>query len=165
MVYPTIKRSASHLLTLQNITNKIIHEGEPLYKFENDYLREPFFNWNPPSCNTLTAVCKDNVDDKYDMDKHVISTQNDNDNIDEVNSQADHDTGRPDGEVPRVIDDINRDDTNGHDMDAHVPNDHMIMKYDREMWCYLTIHLPNTLSTVIPLPIVSTHWTAIAVFP
>ena len=84
MVYPTIKRLASHLLTLQNITNKIIHEGEPLYKFESDYQREPFFNWNPPSHNTLTAVCEDDVDDEYDMDEHFISTQNENDGIDEV---------------------------------------------------------------------------------
>ena len=69
---PYNKRLASHLLTLQNITNKIIHEGEPLYKFESDYLREPFFNWNPPSCNTLTAICEDHFDYEYDMDKHVI---------------------------------------------------------------------------------------------
>ena len=117
---PYNKRLASHLLTLQNITNKIIHEGEPLHKFESDYLREPFFNWNPPSRNTLTAICKDNVDDDYDMDKHVIPTQNDNDSFDEENSQTVVDTGRPAGEVPRVIDDINRDDTNGHDMDEHV---------------------------------------------
>ena len=117
---PYNKRSASHLLTLQNITNKIIHEGEPLHKFESDYLREPFFNWNPPSRNTLTAICKDDVDDKYDMDELVISTQNDNDSIDEENSQAVDDTGRPAGEVPRVVYDINHDDTNGHDMDKHV---------------------------------------------
>ena len=83
-------------------------------------MREPFFNWNPPSHNTLTAVCKDDVDNEYDMDKHVISTQNNNDSFDEENSQAVDDTGRPAGEVPRVVDDINHDDTNGHDMDNHV---------------------------------------------
>ena len=88
------------------------------------YLREPFFNWNPPSRNTLAAICEDDVDDEYDMDKHVTLTQNDNDSFDEENSQADDDTGRPDGEVPRVVDDINSDDTNGHNMDRHVPHIH-----------------------------------------
>ena len=72
---PNNKRLASHLLTLQNITNKITHEGITLHKFESDYLREPFFNWNPPSHNTLMAVCIDDVNDKYDMDEHVQQTQ------------------------------------------------------------------------------------------
>ena len=63
---PHNKISASHLLSLQNVANKITHEGNVLNNFESDYLREPFFNWNPPSHSTLTAVCKDDVDDEYD---------------------------------------------------------------------------------------------------
>ena len=74
---PNNKRLASHLLTLQNVTNIITYEGKTLHKFESDYLREPFFNWNPLSHNTQTAVSNDDVNDKYDMDEHVLQTQND----------------------------------------------------------------------------------------
>ena len=106
---PHNKISASHLLTLQK-TNLITHEGNTLHKFESDYLREPFFNWNPPSRNTLMAVCNDDVDDKYDMDEHVLQTQNDTDSFDEENSQVVDNIDRPAGEVPQVIDDNNYND-------------------------------------------------------
>ena len=91
---PNNKRLASHLLTLQNVTNKITHEGITFHKFESDYLREPFFNWNPPSRNTLTAVCIDDVNDEYDS-------------LDEENSQAVNDTDRPAGEIPKVVNNNN----------------------------------------------------------
>ena len=120
---PYNKRLSSHLLTLQNLTNEIIHEGEPLGNFLSDYMREPFFSWNPPTCNTLTAVCEDDIDDEYDMDEHVTLTQNDdNDSFDEENSQAVVDASRPDGEVPQVIVGINGVNINGHNLNIHDVN-------------------------------------------
>ena len=51
--------------------------------FESDYLREPFFNWNPPSPNTIMAVCKDDVDDEHDMDEHKLLTDHNINSFDE----------------------------------------------------------------------------------
>ena len=48
------------------------------------------------------AVCKDNVDDEYDMDEHVIHTDN---NIDEENSQAVDDIDISAGVVPQAVND------------------------------------------------------------
>ena len=81
-------------------------------------MREPFFSWNPPTHNTLTAVCEDDIDDEYDMDEHVTLTQNDDDDdsFDEENSQAVVDTSRPDGEVPQAVVGINGININGHDL-------------------------------------------------
>ena len=48
--------------------HEIIHEGTSLDNFESDYMREPYFSWNPPIHNTLTAVCESDIDDQYKID-------------------------------------------------------------------------------------------------
>ena len=67
----------SHLATLKQNTHKIIHEGIPLDDFESDYLREPSFSWNPPICNTLTAVGKNDIDDQHDFDNSLEDADSD----------------------------------------------------------------------------------------
>ena len=56
-------RSASHLLTLKNVTKTITHDGIAINLFKNDYLRKPLFNWNPPTHSILTITCDNDVDD------------------------------------------------------------------------------------------------------
>ena len=94
--------------------------------FECDYLREPSFNWNPPICNTLTAVCEEDINDKYDMDEHITLTQNDNDDysLDEVNSQVVAVTNIPDGEVLQAVAGSNSVNIIEHDMHRHDKNNH-----------------------------------------
>ena len=70
----------SHLKTLKYNSNQIIHEGTPLDNFDNNFLREPSFSWNPPICSTLRAVGKNDIDNQLDLDNLVNSTQNDDDN-------------------------------------------------------------------------------------
>ena len=107
---PNNKRLASHLLSLQKVANQITHEGNALNNFESNYLREPFFNWNPPSRNTLMAVCKDDVDDEHDMDEHKLLTDNDIDSLDEENSQAVYNIDRSAGVVPQAVNDNDYND-------------------------------------------------------
>ena len=98
------KRAHSHLLTLKNIAYEIIHEGIPLDNFESDYMREPYFSWNPPICNTLMAICEGDIDDQYELDENNMTTQldNDDDSFDEANSQAGGVTNTPVEEVLQV---------------------------------------------------------------
>ena len=65
---PYDRRANSHLNKLKSITHEIIHEGNPLDDFVSDYKREPFYNWNPPTRNTLVAVCKNDIDDQNKID-------------------------------------------------------------------------------------------------
>ena len=74
--HPNNKRVHSHLATLKQNTHKIIHEGIPLDNFESDYLREPSFSWNPPIRNTLTAVCKNDIDNQHDYDDSLEDAVN-----------------------------------------------------------------------------------------
>ena len=90
---------ASHLYSLQKVANSITHDGNALNNFESDYLREPLFNWNPPSCNTLTAICKDDE-----------QTDNNNYSFDEENSQAINNINIPAGVVSQVVIDYNHKD-------------------------------------------------------
>ena len=76
---PNNRRANSHLATLKFNTHDIIHEGIPLDNFKNDFLKEPSFIWNPPICNTLTAVCKNNIDNQLDFSDFEAQSQNDND--------------------------------------------------------------------------------------
>ena len=72
------KRANSHLNKLNMVTHKIIHEGNPLDEFMSDYLKDPVYNWNPPTRNTLVAVCNSDIDDKNkidDNDNDVTSNQ------------------------------------------------------------------------------------------
>ena len=75
-------------------------------------MREPSFSWNPPICNTLTAVCEGDIDDQYDFDKIDIRIQHDNDDdsFDEANSQAGGVTKTP---VKEVL----QDDGDSHNVD------------------------------------------------
>ena len=50
------------------MSQDIIHDGTPLDVLESDHLKEPTFSWNPPICDTLTAVCKNDIDDHIDFD-------------------------------------------------------------------------------------------------
>ena len=52
---PSNQRMHSHLKTLKFNSNQIIHEDTPLDKFENNFMKEASFSWNPPICFTLTA--------------------------------------------------------------------------------------------------------------
>ena len=88
---PNNKRANSHLATLKSITHNIIHEGIPLDNFESDYLREPSFSWNPPICNTLMAVGKDDIDNQFDFDDNKTMSQTDTD--DNSFGEADSHTG------------------------------------------------------------------------
>ena len=65
----------SHLKTLKFNSNQIIHEDTPLDKFENNFMKEVSFNWNPPIHSTLTAVCKNDIDDQLEIDDFAESTQ------------------------------------------------------------------------------------------
>ena len=61
---PRNKRMHSHLKSLKFNSNQIIHEGTPLDNFENNFLKEASFSWNPPIHSTLTAVGKNDIDDQ-----------------------------------------------------------------------------------------------------
>ena len=67
----------SHLKTLKFNSNQIIHEGTPLDNFENNFLKEASFSWNPPIRSTLTAVGKNDIDDQLKIDDLVKSTHYD----------------------------------------------------------------------------------------
>ena len=74
---------------------------------------------------TLTAVCEDDIDGEYFKDKHVTLTQNDDDddNLDKVNSQVVVVTNIPDGEVPQAVVGSNGVDKHiKHDMYRHDEN-------------------------------------------
>ena len=68
---PGNKRMHSHLKTLKFNSNQIIHEGTPLDNFENNFLKEASFSWNPPIRSTLTAVGKNDIDDQLKIDDLV----------------------------------------------------------------------------------------------
>ena len=72
------KKSASHLLTLKNVEKTITHEGNAINTFESDYLRQPFFNWNPPIRNILTIACDYDVDDNLIQLNFDYTDDNDN---------------------------------------------------------------------------------------
>ena len=107
---PNNRRVNSHLATLKNITHEIIHEGIPLDNFESDFMKEPSFSWNPPICNTLMAVGKDDIDDKLDFD------DNDDTSYGETDSQSGDITLTPVEELLQVVGDRPR-----HDEDVASP--------------------------------------------
>ena len=48
--------------------------------FTSDYRKVPFYNWNPPACDTLVASCKNDIDDQIKIDNFTFVdaiTQND----------------------------------------------------------------------------------------
>ena len=63
-------RSASHLLTLKNVAKTISHNGSAFELFECDHLREPFYNWNPPTHDIITIACDNNIDDSLELPDH-----------------------------------------------------------------------------------------------
>ena len=88
-------------------------------------------NWIPPSRNTLTAVCMDDVDAEHDMDKHDPSTNNDIDSFDEVNSQAvvDYDNiNRSAGVVPQAVNDNGYNDNDNISFDE--ANSEAVVNYN-----------------------------------
>ena len=79
---PLDARANSHLRKLKSITTEIIHEDQPLDDFVNDNLKDPFYNWNPPTRNSLVAVCNTDIDDQNEIDDFDFddsTTQIDND--------------------------------------------------------------------------------------
>ena len=62
----------SHLKTLKSRCHRISHEGTPLDEFHSNFMKEPYYSWNPPTRPTLTAVGKNDIDDylhNFDDDK------------------------------------------------------------------------------------------------
>ena len=70
------KRSASHILTLKNVTKTILHEGTAIESFKSDYLREPYYNWNPPTRNILMIAGENDVNDSLKLSD--LDSQNNN---------------------------------------------------------------------------------------
>ena len=68
---------------------------KPLDNFTCDYLREPFYNWNPPNQNTLVAACindinyQNEIDDLHDI---IDDADDDDDNDLDTQQQQQHDT-------------------------------------------------------------------------
>ena len=93
---PLDNRAKSHLRKLKQIISQISHEGQPLDLFTSDYRKVPFYNWNPPACDTLVAMCKNDIDDQVKIDDFALVeaiTQND---IDRNQAPADGYVGVPD---------------------------------------------------------------------
>ena len=90
---PNNRRVHSHLATLKHMSHEIIHEGTPLDVFESDHLKEPTFSWNPPIHDTLTAVCKNDIDDQIDFDLDDLDT--DGNGFEVTDSSAEGDTTTP----------------------------------------------------------------------
>ena len=65
---PLDSRANSHLRKIKSITTEIKHEGQPLADFISDYIKDPYFNWNPPARNALVAMCSNDIDDQYKID-------------------------------------------------------------------------------------------------
>ena len=74
---PRNKRMRSHLRSLKFNFNQIIPEGTPLDNFENNFLKEASFSWNPPIRSTLTAVGKNDIDVQLKIDDLIKSTHYD----------------------------------------------------------------------------------------
>ena len=73
-------RSAnSHLKTLKSKCNQIFHDGTPLDEFENNFLKEPHYSWNPPTQPTLTAVGINDIDNYHNMTDVSDETYDNND--------------------------------------------------------------------------------------
>ena len=73
-------RANSHLRKLKQIASQISHEGQPLDIFTSNYRKVPFYNWNPPTRDTLVVSCKNNIDDQIKIDNFTFVesiTQND----------------------------------------------------------------------------------------
>ena len=69
---PLDNRTCSHLMKLNQITSRLCHEGQSLDSFTSDYRKVPFFNWNPPTRDTLVASCKYDIDDQVKIDDFVL---------------------------------------------------------------------------------------------
>ena len=69
---PLDNRANSHLRKLNQIVSQISHEGQPLDLFTSDYRKVPFYNWNPPACDTLVASCKNDIDDQVKIDDFAL---------------------------------------------------------------------------------------------
>ena len=76
----------SHLKMLKSKCHNIYHEGSPLDEFISNFMKEPYYSWNPPIRPTLTAVGKNNIDvylhnfdDNIDNDNHDSPTPVGND--------------------------------------------------------------------------------------
>ena len=80
---PLNSRANSHFKKLKYVATKILHEGQLLDNFISDNLKDPYYNWNPPTCKSLVAVCKNDIDnqnkiDDFDFDYHTTQS---NDNV------------------------------------------------------------------------------------
>ena len=69
---PLDNRASSHLRKLNQIASQLSHEGQSLDNFTSDYRKVPFFNWNPPACDTLVASCKNDIDNQVKINDFVL---------------------------------------------------------------------------------------------
>ena len=88
-----IIRGCIVILPPLNICHRISYDGTPLDVFESDHLKEPTFSWNPPICDTLMAVCKNDIDDQIDFDFDDSDT--DYNGLQAADSSAEGDTSSP----------------------------------------------------------------------
>ena len=84
------KRLASHLQTLKNVAKTISHEGSAIELFECDHLREPFYNWNPPTHDIIMIACDNDVDDSFELPDHDSNDTNAIAGTDGENPQVDN---------------------------------------------------------------------------
>ena len=78
--FPLGNRGCSHLKKLKQITSQLYLEDQSLDSFTSDYLKIPFFNWNPPVRDLLQASCTNDIDDQVEFDEFQLVesyTQND----------------------------------------------------------------------------------------
>ena len=65
---------------LKQITSQLYLEDQSLDSFTSDYRKIQFFNWNPPVCDLLQALCTNDIDDQVELDEFQLVesyTQND----------------------------------------------------------------------------------------
>ena len=78
----------SHLKTLKFKYNQISHEGTPLDEFESNFMREPYYSWNPPIQTTLTAIGINDIDNCFDFDDVTDATNNTNVGFEAADSES-----------------------------------------------------------------------------
>ena len=68
----------SHLKTLKSRCHRISHEGTPLDEFHSNFMKEPYYSWNPPTRPTLTVFGTNDIDDYiYNFDDDIDDDNND----------------------------------------------------------------------------------------
>ena len=61
-------------------------------RLKSKHLREPYYNWNPPSCNILTIACDSDVDDSLELPDFSLQNNNVINSFDGENPLTDNDS-------------------------------------------------------------------------